>query len=78
MNEDSRNIYLKVRKDDLHLICPFLESFEGLAAIRIPHPEKGEYACLKLMVSPDFAPDYDKVLAGLGKRLSIERILGKN
>ncbi len=77
MSIDSKEIYLRVRKDDLHLICPFLESFEGLAAIRIPRPEKGEFAELKLMVSPDFMADYEKVLAGLGKRLPIERVLGK-
>ena len=77
MTSDSEDIYLKVKKDDLYLICPFLESFEGLAAIRIPLPEKGEFAHLKLMVSPDFKQDYKKMLAGLGKRLQIERVLGK-
>jgi len=75
---DSINLFLKVKKEDLYVICPFLETFEGMAAIRTPQPEAGEYATLKLMVSPHFADDFEKVLASLGKRIKFERILGKN
>jgi hypothetical protein len=74
MSADSIDILLEVKKADLYLLCPFLESFEGMAAIRIPFPEAGEYAKLKLMVSPDFFADYEKLLAGLGKRFWIERV----
>jgi len=74
MSRDSIDLFLKVRKADLYLLCPYLESFEGMAAIRIPAPEEGEYAKLKLMVSPDFLEDYEKLLAGLKKRLWFERI----
>ena len=74
MSRDSITIFLKVKKADLYLICPFLESFEGMAAIRTPSPEEGEYAKLKLMVSPDFLADYEKLLAGLRNRVWLEHI----
>ncbi len=74
MSRDSINVFLKVKKQDIYLICPFLESFEGMAAIRTPFPEEGEYAKLKLMVSPDFLDDFEKVLESLGKRLWLENL----
>lgn len=75
---DSINVYLKVKKEEIYLICPFFEAFEGMAAIRTPKPEEGEYATLKLMVSPDFKSDFDRVLASLGKQVWFERVLGEN
>ncbi len=78
MTQDSINVYLKVRKEDIYLICPFFESFEGMAAIRTPKPAAGGFATLKLMVAPDFMADFEKVLAGLEKRLRIERVMGEN
>ncbi len=76
--KDSINVYLKVRKEDIYLICPFFEAFEGMAAIRTPKPAAGEFATLKLMVAPDFMADFEKVLAGIEKRLNIERVMGEN
>jgi len=72
---DSINVYLKVKKEDIYLICPYFEAFEGMAAIRTPRPEEGPYATLKLMVSPDFMEDFKKLLANLEKRIYFERIL---
>ncbi len=74
MIQDSIDLFLKVRKEDVYLICPYLESFEGWAAIRTPYPEEGEYAKLRLMVSPAFMPDLLKLLANLRKRLWFERM----
>lgn len=74
---DSINCYLKVKKEDIYLICPYFEAFEGMAAIRTPRPEEGPFATLKLMVSPDFKEDFEKVLAGLGRKVWFERILGE-
>ena len=51
---DSVDYFLKVKKEDIYLICPFFEAFEGMAAIRTPKPETGPYATLKLMVAPIF------------------------
>jgi len=76
--KDSVNVYLKVRKEDIYLICPFFEAFEGMAAIRTPKPAAGEFATLKLMVAPDFLEDFEQVLAGLKKRVTIERVMGEN
>ncbi|OGB89627.1 hypothetical protein A2625_05790 [candidate division WOR-1 bacterium RIFCSPHIGHO2_01_FULL_53_15] len=75
---DSVNRYLRVKKEDIYVICPFFEAFEGMAAIRTPKPETGDYATLKLMVSPDFLDDFEKVLTSLEKRVSFERVLGEN
>jgi hypothetical protein len=76
--KDSINVYLKVNKEDLYTLCPFFESFEGMAAIRIPKPAAGPHAILKLMVSPDFSADYDRLLASLGKKVWFERVVGEN
>jgi len=75
---DSIDYYLRVKKEDIYLLCPYFEAFEGMAAIRTPKPEEGPHATLKLMVSPDFKEDFEKVLAGLGRKVWFERILGEN
>ena len=74
---DSINVYLKVKKEDLYAICPFFEAFEGMAAIRTPRPEAGEYATLKLMVSPDFKNDFEKVLEHLTPFIPLSIIAGE-
>jgi hypothetical protein len=75
---DSIDLYLRVKKEDVFIICPFLEAFEGLATIRTPRPEEGPYATLKLMVSPDFRQDYEQLLTELKKRVWLERITEQN
>ena len=77
MNRDSTNVFLKVNKEDIYLICPFFEAFEGMVAIRTPKPETGLQATLKLMVSPDFKEDFDKLLDHLSGRIKFERVLGE-
>jgi hypothetical protein len=76
--KDSVNIYLRVKKDDIYLLCPFFEAFEGMAAVRVPKPEAGPLATLKLLVAPDFLADFEQVLASAGKKVTFERILGEN
>ena len=76
--KDSINVFLRVKKDDIYVLCPFFEAFEGMAAVRVPRPEAGPLATLKLMVSPDFMGDLEQVLAGLGKKVTIERIMGEH
>jgi hypothetical protein len=71
---DSVDVLLKIKKEDIYLICPFLESFEGLAAIRNPKPEIGPTATLKLMVSPNFIDEYNKLINFLSRRFEIERL----
>ncbi len=75
---DSRDVYLRVNKEDIYIICPYFEAFEGMVAIRTPKPEIGPKATIKLMVSPDFREDFEKLLAGLSRRIKFERILGEN
>ncbi len=74
---DSINVFLKVNKEDIYIICPYFEAFEGMVAIRTPKPATGPHATLKLMVSPDFKEDFDKLLSNLKRRIKFERILGK-
>jgi hypothetical protein len=76
--KDSINVYLRVKKDDIYVLCPFFEAFEGMAAVRVPQPEAGPLATLLLMVSPDFMGDLEQVLASVGKKVTIERIMGEN
>ena len=71
---DSIDIYLRVRKPDIYLLCPYFEAFAGMVAIRTPAPEPGDHATLKLMVSPDFKDDFDKLLDNLKEKLDFERI----
>ena len=72
---DSINVYLRVNKEDIYIICPYFEAFAGMVSIRTPKPEEGPQATIKLMVSPDFINDFEKLLAILQKRLNFERIL---
>jgi len=67
-----------VNKEDIYLICPYFEAFEGMVAIRTPKPEVGPQATIKLMVSPDFEKDFEKLLAGFSRRIKFERVLGDN
>jgi hypothetical protein len=61
---DSIDYFLKVNKEDIYLICPYFEAFEGMAAIPI--------ATLKLMVSPDFKEDFEKLISHIKERLNLE------
>ena len=72
--KDSIDVFLRVKKEDIYIICPYFEAFEGMAAIRVPKPETGTHATLKLMVAPDFKDDFDKIIKNLKKRLDFEQI----
>lgn len=74
MIADSINVFLRVNKEDIYLICPYFEAFAGMLAIRTPAPEPGDKATIKLMVSPDFVDEFDQLLDNLKKRLNFERI----
>jgi hypothetical protein len=69
---DSIDYFLKVNKEDIYLICPYFEAFEGMAAIRTPKPVEGPIATLKLMVSPDFKEDFEKLISHIKERLNLE------
>jgi hypothetical protein len=72
--KDSINVYLRVNKEDIYLLCPFFEAFEGMVAIRTPKPEDGPCATLKLMLSPYFKNDFEKLLAYLKIRVTFKQI----
>jgi hypothetical protein len=74
--KDSIDYFLRVNKEDIYVICPYFEAFEGMVAIRTPRPEEGPQATLKLMVSPDFKDDFEKLLENLKRRINFERISG--
>jgi HAD superfamily phosphatase (TIGR01668 family) len=60
---DSIDYFLKVNKEDIYLICPYFEAFEGMVAIRTPKPTAGPFAIIKLMVAPDFKADFEDIFA---------------
>jgi len=74
---DSIDVFLRVNKEDIYLICPYFEAFEGMVAIRTPKPEVGTKATIKLMISPDFKDDFEKLLSAFSRRISFERISGE-
>ncbi len=43
-----------------------------MVAIRTPKPEVGPKATIKLMVSPDFKEDFNKLLGSLSKKINFE------
>jgi hypothetical protein len=71
---DSINVFLRVKKEDIYAICPFFEAFEGMVAIRTPKPESGPEATIKLMVSPDFKEDFDKLISHFRRRVNFELV----
>lgn len=73
---DSIDVFLRVKKKDIYLICPYFEAFEGMATVRTPKPEEGEYATIKFMVSPDFIKDFESVLNILSKTIWLEKVYG--
>ena len=75
---DSIDYFLRVNKEEIYLICPYFEAFAGMVAIRTPKPEEGPRATIKLMVSPDFKDDFEKLLSILSRRVDFERVLGEN
>lgn len=75
---DSIDYFFKVKKADIYVLCPFFEAFEGMASIRTPKPEVGDYATLRLMVAPDFQADFEKLTKTVAKRVYFERIFGAN
>ena len=74
---DSIDYFLRVNKEDIYHLCPYFEAFDGMVAIRTPKPEEGPQATLKLMVSPDFKDDFEKLLSNLSRRIKFERILAE-
>ena len=71
---DSIDFFLKVKKKDIYLLCPFFEAFEGMASVRTPRPPKNEFGILRMMVSPYFEKDFKKLLKSLKRRIYIERV----
>lgn len=74
--KDSIDYFLRVHKEDIYIICPYFEAFEGMVAIRTPKPEPGPKATIKLMVSPDFEAAFNKLLETLKRRLDFELVTG--
>ncbi len=72
MNQIDR--FYKVKKNDVSLICSYLEAFEGMAAIRTPNPKIGEDAVLHIMVSPDFEAQFEELIGKLSGEIPMEKV----
>lgn len=66
--KNSLDFFLKAKKTNISAICSFFEPFEGLAAIRTPHPKTGEDAILHFMVSPDRKKEFEDLIKLLNKK----------
>ena len=70
---NSIDVFLKVNKQDIALMCSFLESFEGMMALRTPNPDKySDKYTIHLMVAPDYQDQFNTVLNGLKKEIYID------
>jgi hypothetical protein len=66
--------YLKMKKTEVAFFCTYLEAFEGMAAVRTPNPGYGDETVLHVMVSPDYSEQFNEILNGLRKDISIEKV----
>ncbi len=66
--------FVKVPKNEAAFLCSYLESFEGMCAVRTPNPKPGEDTVLHLMVSPDYQAQYEEVMKDLRKELVMEEV----
>ena len=70
---NSTDIYLKVKKHDIAFLYNFLESFEGMSALRNPNPDKySDTTTVHLMVAPDYLEQFKSIIGGLKKDIYIE------
>jgi hypothetical protein len=67
MNINSIEMLLKVKKEDVHIICTFLEGFEHCASLRTPKASAGPFTTLQLMIAPDFMKEIKQALSHLKK-----------
>ncbi len=65
--------FYKLKKKDVSFVTTLIESFEGVAAVRTPNPEPGEFAILKAIVAPDFKDLFEKIITDIGKQVDIGR-----
>jgi len=68
------NYFFKLKKKDVSFVTTLIESFEGVAAVRTPNPQPGEFAILKAIVPPDFIGEFEKIIADIGKQVRLERV----
>ena len=70
---NSLDLYFRVKKSDILHICTYLESFEGMMALRTPNPDKySDNAILHMMVSPDYKEQFDILIDDLKNKVMIE------
>jgi len=65
--------YLEVKKQDIAFLCGFLESFEGMAAMRTPNPDRySDTSIIHLSVSPDYQQQFASIIDHLKKHVYIK------
>ncbi|MBU0686274.1 MAG: hypothetical protein KKB81_00275 [Candidatus Margulisbacteria bacterium] len=62
------DLLIRIKKEHVRDICTFFEYFEGMAAIRTPSPEPGEFANLQIMVSEDYRKEFEYLMERLQAR----------
>ncbi len=69
------NLFFKIKKQDIAFATAIIESFEGVAAVRVPNPvPKSTFSILHAAVSPNFTREFEKIIKDLSKEIEIERV----
>ncbi len=68
---DTQSKYFRVRREDIAYLRFVIESYEGMAVVRMKDPHE---AIVELMVAPGWEKDLEKVLEGLRREMPIEMI----
>ncbi|HUL29785.1 MAG TPA: DUF4911 domain-containing protein [Thermodesulfobacteriota bacterium] len=69
---DTQSRYFRLRREDIAYLKFIIESYEGMAIVRTKDPHE---AIVELMIAPGWEEEFEEVLAGLRKEMTIEPLL---
>ena len=68
---DTQSKYFRLSRKDIAYFKFIIESYEGIAIVRTKDPHE---AIVELMVAPGWEKDFEELMEGLGKEISIESL----
>ncbi len=66
---DTQSKYFRLHREDIAYLKFIIESYEGMAVVRTKDPHE---AIVELMVAPGWEEEFERVLEGLRKEITIE------